>query len=121
MQGLLDEQKELLAEIEGFVGSVEAKIGQRERELVEGSNSRRGSGGAGVAAAAGGGGGGDDDPMHLLRFVFGSVERGLLEAADSIAAARDGVKELVLKDAEVLGLVGGGGSGAGRTGGQLGW
>lgn len=78
MGGMLRERKELLREIEGFVGNVEGKILMRERELVEGV----------------GGESERERQMKMLRYVFGEVERSLYEVADRVGESRDGLMEL---------------------------
>ena len=78
MGGMLRERKDLLEEIEGFVGNVEGKILMREREMVEGV----------------GGEGERERQMKMLRYVFGEVERSLYEVADRVGESRDGLMEL---------------------------
>jgi hypothetical protein len=78
MAGMLRERKELLGEIEGFVGNVEGKILMRERELIEGV----------------GGESERERQMKMLRYVFGEVERSLYEVADRVGESRDGLMDL---------------------------
>jgi hypothetical protein len=77
MKTTLKSNTELLKEIEDFVESVELKILQKERDLLDGSRE-------------------PEDPINLLRFVFGAVEKSMYDVADKVGGARDGVKELVL-------------------------
>lgn len=77
MKTTLQSNIELLKEVEDFVESVELKILQRERDLLDGNKE-------------------PEDPISMLRFVFGAVEKSMYEVADKVGAARDGVQELVL-------------------------
>ena len=77
MQTTLKNNKELLKEIEDFVESVEVKMLQKERDLLEGNRE-------------------PEDPINTLRFVFGAVEKSMYDVADKVGGARDGVQELVL-------------------------
>jgi hypothetical protein len=78
MAGMLADRRELLGEVEGFVGNVEGKIHARERELVDGI----------------GGTGERDRQIRMLRYVFGEVERGLYEVAERVGESRERVMEL---------------------------
>jgi len=77
MKKTLESNKELLQEIEDFVESVELKVLQKERDLVDGTKE-------------------PDDPINMLRFIFGAVEKSMYDVADKVGGARDGVHELVL-------------------------
>ena len=77
MKRTLKSNTELLNEIEDFVESVELKILQKERDLVDGNRE-------------------PEDPINMLRFVFGAVEKSMYDVADKVGAARDGVQEMVL-------------------------
>jgi nucleoporin p58/p45 len=77
MRNTLNTNTELLKEIEDFVESVEMKILQKERELLDGSRE-------------------PEDPIAMLKFVFGAVEKSMYDVADKVGATRDGVQELVL-------------------------
>ena len=77
MKTTLKGNTELLKEIEDFVESVELKILQKERDLVDGIRE-------------------SEDPINMLRFVFGTVEKSMYDVADKVGRARDGVQELVL-------------------------
>ena len=77
MKTTLNGNTELLKEIEDFVESVEQKILQKERDLLDGSRE-------------------PEDPINTLRFVFGAVDKSMYDVADKVGAARDGVQELVL-------------------------
>lgn len=79
MKVMLKENKEMLEEIEGFVGSVEAKIVQKEREMVDGPQT--------VDRER-------ERQIKMLRYVFGEVERSLYEVADRVGESRDGLMEL---------------------------
>lgn len=77
METTLKGNTELLKEIEDFVESVELKVMQKERDLLDGNKE-------------------PEDPINMLRFVFGAVEKSMYEVADKVGAARDGVQELIL-------------------------
>jgi nucleoporin p58/p45 len=77
MKTTLKGNTELLKEIEGFVESVELKIMQKERDLLDGNRE-------------------PEDPINMLRFVFGAVEKSMYDVADKVGSARDSVQELVL-------------------------
>jgi nucleoporin p58/p45 len=77
MKTALKSNTELLKEIEDFVESVELKILQKERDVVDGNRE-------------------PEDPINMLRFVFGAVEKSMYDVADKVGAARDDVQELVL-------------------------
>ena len=85
MGAMLRERKDLLAEIEGFVGNVEGKILMREKDLVDGT------------MIGGQGKGERDRQIKMLRYVFGEVERSLYEVADRVGESRDGVMDLAEK------------------------
>lgn len=81
MAEMVRERRELLGEIEGFVGNVEGKILARERDVLVGSRE-------------GGGAGERDRQINMLRYVFGEVERSLFEVAERVGESRDGLMEL---------------------------
>ena len=80
MKLTLKSNQDLLAEIEEFVGAIEMKILDKEREL---NNEREG-----VHQPA--------EQVRMLRYVFGAVEGSLYDVADKVGAARDGVREVAL-------------------------
>ena len=84
MGSTLTSNRKLLHEIENFVSSVEMKILAKERELIDKRN--------GVNEA--------EDPVQVLRYVFGSVEKGLYDVADKVGGVREGVQELVLSNTD---------------------
>ena len=85
VEAAMKTNRELLGEIEQFVGGLEDKVRGKERHLNERINS----------------GGQDGNSFsekqqqeQLLRYVFGEVERGIYETAGRVAGMRDDVVEL---------------------------
>lgn len=84
MAGMMTENRQLLGEIEGFVGGLEDKVRGKERELNERLN----------YGESGGVENEREHQMQLLRYVFGEVQRSLYDVADKVAGCRDGVAEV---------------------------
>lgn len=87
MQNIIQGNRQLLGEIEGYVQGLEGKVIGKERELNERLNygERNGS----VTSER-------DHQIQLLRYVFGEVQRSLYDVADKVGAARDDVAQLTL-------------------------
>ena len=84
MKQQLTANRDLLKRVEDFVEGVEAKIVQKERDLVDDRTGAREP----------------EDQVKMLRYVFGAVERSLYDVADKVGGARDGVQDLVMSTAE---------------------
>ncbi|KPI38630.1 uncharacterized protein AB675_4130 [Cyphellophora attinorum] len=85
MAGLMSSNRELLAEIEDFVGGLEDKIRSKERQLNDRMN---------LGVENGQNVGETEHQLQLLKYVFGEVDRGMYEVAGKVGAARDDVLEL---------------------------
>ena len=87
MQDIIQGNRQLLGEIEDFVQGLEGKVIAKEREL----NDRLNYGdrnGANFSER--------DHQLHLLRYVFGEVQRSLYDVADKVGATRDDVAQLTI-------------------------
>jgi len=87
MQDMIQSNRQLLGEIEGYVQGLEGKVTGKERELNERLNYGERNGGAMSER---------DHQIQLLRYVFGEVQRSLYDVADKVGAARDDVGQLTL-------------------------
>ena len=85
MRGLMQSNRQLLGEIEEFVGGLEDKVRNKERQL----NERVNLGADGSQSV-----GEKEQQLQLLKYVFGEVDRGMYEVAGKVGAARDDVLEL---------------------------
>lgn len=85
MEGMMKSNRELLAEIEDFVGGLEDKVRSKERQLNERLN---------LGAENGSKVGEKEHQMQLLKYVFGEVDKGMYEVAGRVGACRDDVLEL---------------------------
>lgn len=85
MADLMKSNRELLSEIEDFVGGLEDKVRSKERQLNERIN---------LGAENGQNVGEKEHQLQLLKYVFGEVDRGMYEVAGKVGAARDDVLEL---------------------------
>ncbi|KIW99830.1 uncharacterized protein Z518_10758 [Rhinocladiella mackenziei CBS 650.93] len=87
MQDMIQGNRQLLGEIEGFVQGLEEKVIGKERELNDRFNYGDRNGSA-ISER--------DRQIQLLRYVFGEVQRSLYNVADKVGAARDDVAQLAL-------------------------
>jgi hypothetical protein len=82
MSEMMKSNRELLAEIEDFVGGLEDKVRGKERQLNERLN-YGGQNGNPVSEK--------EHQMQLLKYVFGEVDRSMYEVAGKVGACRDDI------------------------------
>ena len=85
VEGAIQTNRQLLGEIEQFVGGLEDKVRGKERQLNQRMNYGSQNGDA-VSEK--------QQQEQLLRYVFGEVERGIFETAGRVAGLRDDVLEM---------------------------